>query len=207
MRMQHGARILAGLALGLWLAAGGALGCSYARDRALDFTDIVQVGVSDGGGIIVRAVPTRFLTLELGGRKDETFYGIRRRSFHWVESSWGLLFSSFWSPRIGEEAFARRTGTDVIRTSHSKLLFPLAERPEALRGEYEEHAYHLFVLTRSQRTHLVEYLDLEADVSLLIVGAQVIVSPGELLDFLAGLITLDPAGDDGKPTESSEKES
>lgn len=171
-------------------------GCTYLAERGRDFVDILGLGVSDGGGLAARVAPTRLLTVEVGARKDETFYGIRRSKFHWVESSYGIPFAFFWSSLIGDGPIPDWTGTNVIRTSDSKLIFPDFEKSRPRDVPVERRAYHLFVLTESRGCPLIRELDLQVDASLLIAGLQIIVSPGELVDFLAGIFTLDPGGDD-----------
>jgi hypothetical protein len=172
-------------------------GCRYVSDRASDFGDILSLGFSDGGGLLARASATRLVSVEVGARKDETFYGLRRDHFHWVESSYGFPFSSFWSARMAEEPYKEWLWTDIVRTSHSKLVFPESiSRPRLTQG-YEERSYHLFVLTQRENARLVDELDVEVSASALIAGVTIVASPGELLDFLAGLFTLDLAGDDG----------
>ncbi|MGQ9592139.1 MAG: hypothetical protein ACUVYA_17805 [Planctomycetota bacterium] len=181
------------------LALGGS-GCTYLENRGRDLGHIISLGVSDGGGVAARIAPTRLVTLEAGGRKDETFYGIRRLKLHWVESSWGLPFSWFWTPRLGREPYREWLWSDVFRTSHAKLAFPALEKPTGQRIEtVEEIHHHLFVLSGLEDARIVDLFDLEVNLSALVGGVQVVVSPGELLDFLAGLATLDLAGDDVAP--------
>jgi hypothetical protein len=198
-------------------AAIAGTGCSYVSERARDFGDIFALGVSDGGGVVARIVPTRLLALEAGARKDETFYGYRRGRFHWVESSYGFPFAFFRSSSLGGEGVRPWEGSDVIRTSDTMLIFPDFESPHPRAVPREAREYHLFVLTGSSGTPLVEELDIQVDVSALIAGIQIILSPGQLVDFFAGLFTIDVAGDDertgpwgrgggevtGAPTESA----
>ncbi len=172
-------------------------GCGYLENRARDLGHIVSVGVSDGGGIAARVAPTRLLTLEVGGRRDETCYGLRRLKLHWGESSWGLPFSWAWTPRLGKEPFREWLWSDIFRTSHAKLAFPDLEKPTGSRIEtVEEIHHHVFVFSGGEDFRIVDLFDLEANLSALIGGVQVVVSPGELLDFFLGFTTLDLAGDD-----------
>ena len=201
---RPGGRIVAHLALVALFAAGAGTGCQYATQRGRDFVDVFSLGVSDGGGVIARVVPTRFLAVEVGARKDETFYGIRKRHYHWIESSYGIPFAFFWSPRLGMEKFENWGWTDVFRTSHSKLLYPKPYDVGEPKGVYEERRYHLFVRTGSENTQIIDDFDLEVDASALIVGVHCGLSFGEFVDFLGGIVGLDPAGDDFSRGESEE---
>jgi hypothetical protein len=198
----HGAMFLASLPL--WAAM--ASGCSYLSSRALDFTDILSVGVSTGGGVDVRALPTRLLSVEGGGRHDERSYGWRRRHWRWQESSYGLFIVSAFTPHLGGTPPPPWGWGDICKTSHSLLaLLP----PEATDTKdmlpaggppVEEFVYRFFVLTGAENARLIDAFDVEVGASALIGGLEVVVSPGELLDFLAGLFFLDPSGDDVSET-------
>ena len=173
-------------------------GCSYLSNRGNDLSDLVSVGASAGGGVLIRAVPTRFLTAEVGARKDETFYGWRRRHWHWVESSYGLLFSTFWGPRLGDELYSMWVWTDLFKTSHTKLSLLEPGHPESLLGiPREEWKYHLFLVTTADNARLIDAFDVQVDVSFLIGGFQLSVNLGQFADFFVGLVGLDLAGDDG----------
>jgi len=186
------------------MICGLSTGCVYLRDRGNDFADIFILGVSSGSGVAVSASPTRFVNLEVGGRKDEVFYGLHARHFRWAESSYGIPCSSFWSPRIGEERFAKWTWTDIVKTSQQKTAILEDTSPESLRHmRYSERGYHLFVLTKRDSARFIDDLDIAFDMSFLIGGVCLGVNPGQLVDFLAGLVGLDPVGDDGGRAEAA----
>jgi len=178
-------------------------GCRYIGQRASDLGDILILGGSTGSGVVVRAMPTRLLALDFGMRKDETFYGRRQRSFRWVESSQGFLFASFWTPRLGEEPPDASGGGDALRTLELRRALYREGSPRHVEDMPRElNKYHLFVLTKAEGTHPIDVFDVELDVSALIVGVQLALSPGQLVDFLAGIFTLDLAGDDVSERES-----
>jgi len=175
-------------------------GCTYLQNRALDFTDILAVGGSTGGSIQVRARATRALTLEVGAQKDECYYGWRRRSGQWEESSYGLFLASVWSPRLGNEPFAKWSWLDVLKTSHTRTHYLSIDAKEDWR-------YHVFLLTHAENARWIDGFDVEVAFGALFIGLQVAIRPGELADLLAGLVTLDPAGDDkssAAPAEGAE---
>jgi hypothetical protein len=171
-------------------------GCSYLSNRGKDLGDILSVGGSLGGGLMLRVAPTRLLTVELGSQKDERFYGWGRRHSQWVESSYGFWLSKWWSARLDEEAPQEWTWTHLFRSSHEKLAL-LEDTSEPLKDAIrEEWEYHMFILTNAGNAHWHELMDVEVDASLLAIGGQIIVRPLELVDFLAGLFLLDLSGDD-----------
>ncbi len=171
-------------------------GCTYLANRGKDLSDIIFIGASAGGGMQLRARATPLLTAEIGAQKDERFYGWRRRNSEWEESSYGLFFANFWSPRLGNEPFAPWSGWNLLKTSHTKAKF-LSVPSE---GEWK---YHLFLLTPVDNVYWLDAFDVEATVGLFFIGFQVGVRPGELLDLLAGIFALDPAADDGVPDATS----
>lgn len=164
-------------------------GCAYLQDRGMDFTDMIAIGASTGGGIQLRGRATRALTVEIGAQKDEHFYGWRRRNSQWEESSYGLGLACIWSPRLGNEAFAEWSWSDIFKTSHTKTHFLSIDAQESWR-------YHVFVLTQVENGRWVDALDVEIAAGALFVGLQLAVRPGELLDLLAGFFGADLAGDD-----------
>jgi hypothetical protein len=200
------ARLAAGLLflVGIPLCAVLPSGCSYLSSRALDFTDILAAGISTGGGVDVRALPTRLLSLEGGARHNERFYGWRRRYWRWQESSYGIFIVNFFTPHVGGKEPPPWGWGDICKTSHSLLtLLPpeAADSKEMLplgESSIEEQVYRFFVLTEAENTRFIDVFDVEVGVSALIGGLQVVVSPGELVDFLAGIFFLDLSGDDGE---------
>lgn len=176
----------------LLLLAPSGTGCSYAASRAKDFTDIISIGASTGGGILLRARATRLVTAEVGAQYTEHFYGWRRRNWQWLESSYGLFFASVWSPRLENEPFMDWWWTDLFKTSHTRIKF-------LTLPSVEDWRHHVFILSHAETAHLLDLCDVEATASALVVGLQISVRPGELVDFLAGIFGLDLAGDDASP--------
>ncbi len=138
----------------------------------------------------LRARATPFVTAEVGFQKDEQFFGWRRRHGKWQESSFGLFFANFWSPRLEGEPFVEWSWWSLLKTSHTKARF-LSSPPDT------EWKYHLFLLSPVKDVDWLDALDAEVTVGAFFGGLQLGVRPGELLDFVAGIFTLDLAGDDG----------
>jgi hypothetical protein len=190
-----------------------ACGCTYISNRAKDFSDVIAVGGSTGGGVMVRAGASKLLSLNVGAQSDARFYGFRRRYCQWGASSYGLGFASFWSPTFRGDAPEDWNGSFIFRTSQRKVGFlqPLSAEPEeplpnAVTSRFalplpatvdeEMWRYYLFLLMKAENGRLIEVLDVEIGAGALIGGFEVILSPGQVLDFVAGIFCIDLAGDD-----------
>jgi hypothetical protein len=182
------ARALLAAALLAPLLAGGA-GCSYFSARWRDFTDIASVGIGPGGGLGVRAGATRLFAVEVMAQKDESFVGWRARNWRWTESSYGIPFSFWRMPSLGEEKVPERGPFDIITTSRRRTLYP--NRPEV-----EDLRHTLFVLSRARGLRTMDLLNVELGASALIGGVEVGVRPLEIVDFLLGWFTIDIGRDD-----------
>jgi len=170
-------------------AAALVQGCAYSTARWRDFTDVLSLGVSAGGGIGARASATRLVALELGAQKDEKLVGWRERNFKWIESSYGLVFASWRMPTLDGEPSAEFSFLDRLSTSRRRSYFPA-------RTEIEDARHTLFILSRARGMRLVTALDVGVGLSAVIAGLEATVSPGELADFLLGWFGLDIGRDD-----------
>jgi len=172
------------------LAAAALLGgCAWPAARWRDFTDIASFGISAGSGLGARATVTRLLAVEAIAEKDETFYGWNSRNFRWTSSSYGIPFSLWRVPSVGREKTPERHWFDIFTTSRRRTLFP--NRPTV-----EDRRHTLFILSGADAIAGVDWLNIEVGISALFGGLEISIKPGEMGDFFAGLIGLDPAGDD-----------
>lgn len=190
-----------------------ACGCTYVSNRAKDLSDVIAVGGSTGGSFLLRAAATKLISIDFGVQSDERFYGFRRRYWQWGASSYGLGFASFWSPTFRDEDPEDWNASFVFRTSQRKLGFlqPLPADPQEPHLEVggagfteplpatvseEMWRYYLFLLMKAENGRLIDVLDVEIGAGALIGGVEFIMSPGQALDFVAGIFFLDLAGDD-----------
>lgn len=176
-----------GAALLLAVLPAFAAGCGYLRNRGLDFADILSPGVSLGPGMGARISATRLLAVEVMVQKDEAFAGFRGRK---VESSYGVLFASWRMPTIYAEKPLPRRWYDLFTTSRRRMRFPGRE-------EVEDRRHTLFITSGVNGQRLLDVLDFEVGLSAVAGGVELAVRPGEMLDFLVGLVGLDVSRDDG----------
>lgn len=154
-------------------------GCGYLEARGRDLSQIVRLEV---GPALAFSVDTR-----LGGLLD---FGVGG-GYSWDAA---LLYGAPYAGkqlRIVAPGFCRRALGPTEEWSHTC--------PSILPPAFARETYTLPDYTHLG-THLHEY-DVEAGVAAGVVHVHVGVSPGEILDFVLGLATIDIAGDDrgGKP--------
>jgi len=146
----------------------------YAENRALDLSQVLEVHVfnGDGGGVLLEATPL----LQLGAvAYDGDALGWRGRwAGTWQESTHGVGF-----------VFGGR-GTTYQGAGW-------------LSPDHQEEVYGTLPKLTGVPDNVLHWMYLRATVGLL-VGVDVQVSLGEALDFAAGIVTWDPAGDDGVST-------
>lgn len=191
-------------------------GCAYLTDRGMDFLDQYRftVGASTGGGV-------RFSTLGLV--HTGLMFGIKPQAsaFGWkygrpllltgtatpagIEADHAqILFTSTfedWDYASNEFKLARKsffllpallTRVDTTRRSDPVWYVP-AEGVE-LRGD---HYLWSAVALRDNRYAAIHAFDTELEIAVL-VYLDLGYSPGEFLDFLLGIFTIDLAKDDGR---------
>ncbi len=177
------------------LGALAALGCAYARDRGRDALDVFRLEVGYGIGLEVDARATDLAAVGLGGSYTKRV-GLRDGSFGvGQELALGLPVAPFlWGA-------ASENGTDLplppahlaARVSLRDLTWP---RPVG-RSQAEGSLLFPFPLgATSPARPLLRRADLEVAATAVVVSVRAGFSPGELLDLIAGLFGLDPAGDD-----------
>lgn len=203
-------RVSGGLAA--WLVLG-ATSCQYLKDRALDFTDQYRLVVGAGSVIGVRGsnlglwdtglmIGVKPRGAALGWRYGDPLF-FNTRDFRAdadqaeivvtshvtaLDYQRGAYYSGRWSVAVLPAIFSWVDATPVdyawnVPDTGEEFVDELwIWRPDAMR----EHRY--------EQIHV---FDIGGEIAL---GIYIDVgySPGELLDFLLGLFTLDIAGDDGR---------
>ncbi len=168
-------------------------GCGYVNARGADFADIWRFNVETGAlGIEANVKIGELLHVGVGHKGFSRFgttYALEQESRDWAEI-W-LPFSLVYA--FGQEPFALHysralgdTRTPYVwwwspyQSSQDRcfmILPPLTER-------------------HSMRRTLLHSFDIEVGAFFLLIGFEIGVSLGELVDFLLGLFTIDIAGDD-----------
>jgi len=165
-------RVLAASLLALALMPGCSSRDNYLVNRAADFSDILRFHVMAGPGIGLKLEATRLL--HLGGVYTHNMYAFgwhNRAIGSWKESvkSWGLLVGHY-----SEE-------TDPIPYYSGDYGWTFGD--EGMGFSASDQGNDLDLLTfRGQLIFLI--------------GVDLEVRVGEVLDFIAGIFQFDPAGDD-----------
>lgn len=178
-------------------------GCQYAEDRALDLYDAIPISVAAGYGASIEARLTPYLGLGAGWNQawragmDEQRFGPL-----WWEKERGIPILRYyryqdylgrcerWSggdPIWWGELKRKRASSFLIAPGMSRdgeFLFPLLP-PYYIRSPWEWPKWAF-----------VNVLNAEVGVFAGVIGVRVAISPLQFLDFVAGLTTWDPAGDD-----------
>jgi hypothetical protein len=149
------------------LAAALLAGCAYARDRAADLADIVAIEAGAGIGLHADVKATDWAHLGLGYAHVRKV-GLRGRD---IES---LRDREVGLPLSGTLAVGAWRDGNLARLGHLH-----ADIPDLLA--YEDPWRRA---------------DVEVGVTAGVLSLRAGFSPGQLVDFLAGLVGLDPAGDD-----------
>jgi hypothetical protein len=155
------------------LGAGSTLGCAYARERAADLADVFTLEVGAGYGLHADVKATDLLHVGAGYAHLRKA-GFRGRDLVWArDREVGLPVSAILAVGAWRDG-----GYDRLGHLHVNLGDLLAYDDPWRRA------------------------DLEVGVTAGIVSLRIGLSPGHLVDLLAGIVGLDPAGDDrGVPFE------
>lgn len=147
----------------------------YMFHRANDLTDIVQVnvGIGEGGGAKIEATP--FLHLGYFDSGNATVYG-------WTMPTMapGERIAGDW---------------DEVTYAPGLILGGRSTYIDDLTGREYDLAYGDYGAMNDFPSNPLHWLFLRGSVGLF-GQLDVTVHPGEAIEFLAGLITLDPGGDD-----------
>jgi hypothetical protein len=166
-------------------------GCSYLKNRANDALDVFRLQASWGPGLYASARATDFCATGLGMRLQETVGMYGRYGF--TDFPW-------------PEAQALGFGVAVLEDSIPYQLEPLLDDTSQLDdGERPVGMQVLFFLPSmgmkceagySVADRGLRVADVNASLALVYVGADVGLSPGELIDLLLGFAGIDVADDD-----------
>jgi len=165
----------------LLLSLGSCSSGAYLPDRGRDLLDIFTLTVSAGPEISLDAQATDLLHLSVGGGVHGEAGMIGRRFGSAGVMTLGLPVAPFLEDGV----------------LHGRYLF--TEASGAWReADVQDECYLIHLggwAPTNPQSDWVHGFDLELSAHVLI-GARVGLSPGELVDFLAGLIGFDPAADD-----------
>jgi hypothetical protein len=192
--------------IGLLSASLFAGGCTqvadYAGDRARDLLDIVPISFAAGPGLAaeVRVTP---LAGVAAGYADVYRLGTdeQRFGFLWHELLVGIPVVS--SHRLMEYPPLpdRQSGSDMSEDMRHRVSSYVFVPGMAANGSPLPppigHADWAF-----PHRSPWEWLDVEVG-AVAMIGARVCISPLQAIDFLAGLVMLDPAGDDQPRTDTA----
>jgi hypothetical protein len=208
MTLLRFARTALALALVGWCSA-----CQYAKDRGADFLDQYRIAVGGGSGAGVRASAAGVVEtgVMFGMKPNATALG-------WKYGR-GLFFNQLDERLDADQAeivkVTRVDGLDYSTGSYhsarrsAALLPALFTWTDATPKEYEwlvpedrdtfddQHWLWSPTSIRDNRYAQVHAFDFEFSVALGLYF-DVGYSPGELVDFLLGILTIDVAGDDGR---------
>lgn len=190
--------------------------CAYLTDRAADFLDQYRgvVGVGTGGGFRVNTfglIHTGFIfglkpqDSALGwkyGRPLVSWSTSRTAGFE-ADQSWVFITTSFenWSYLSGDYKLARKsffllpaflTWVDTTYSDEPRWYVP--EEGIEMEGD---HYIWTGATWRDNRYAMIHAFDVETEISI-VAYLDLGFSPGEFLDFLLGLLTIDLAQDDGR---------
>jgi len=160
----------------------GLMSCSsYLPDRGRDFLDVFTLTASAGPEISLNVQATDLLHLSVGGG---------------VHGEAGMVGRRFGSAGV------MTLGLPVVPSLEEGLLYGrylFTETSGSWREEDVQDECYIIHLggwaPTNPRSTWLHGFDLEVSAQILI-GARVGLSPGELVDFLAGLVGFDPAADD-----------
>lgn len=152
------------------------LGCGYAKDRAADALDVVDLsaGISEGFAVNVRA--TKLLQIGMGGYRGLAWAGLADGAF------------DVWQEERSEFGLGPLYVHEVFRWDTSRVLpirFPLYGDPG-----FREIPWDL--------EHLSDrgWFDVGATLNVVFLGLNAAVSPVEFVDWMVGFAGLDLLGDD-----------
>lgn len=172
---------------GSWLLAAVLLsGCApggYLRDRGLDLADCLTVAVAAGPEISADVQATDLLHLAAGGGVHAEAGFVGRRPGAATLATLGLPAAPFLEDGIlyGRCVFTETAGSWTKEDVQDEC--------------YAVHCLHARPTNPTHRW--LTAFDLQAG-AVVLVGGRAGFSPGQLADFLAGILGADPAKDDGR---------
>lgn len=168
------------------LVAGCAPAGRYLAARGLDLADVVQLNAGYGPGALASAKATDFAHLAAGWSRDRKAGIVGRHAARWDEENLGFPVSN-----VAEFYYAPRW-----RLASALLCFQAREVGPFATGDREFLWNRLDSRCGRTEAPWLDRFDLEAGGTALFVNARAGLRPGQAADFVLGLFTLDPAGDD-----------
>lgn len=151
--------------------------CAWLADRGRDLADVVSLEVGAGLGLSIDVKATDFLHPGVGYAQARKAGFSGRRSYWLRDRELGLPFSALlWVGALRDLELWRLGGL------HASAI-----------DTWQDHGAW-------------RRADLELGLFAGLFGLRIGISPGELVDLLAGLVGLDPAGDDEGPPLAAEPE-
>lgn len=192
MRGKHAVRARSARAAALALA-GLLAGCAgvgrYAAARAADLADVFQANAGIGPGLLASLKATELACVAVGWSADRKWGFLGRHAGAWSEENLGFPVSN-----IGEFHAA-----PSLRLLAALRCFQVREAGPFVRGDAEFFWRRLDSRAGWTGSDGIDKFDLEAGATAGLVNARLGLSPGQALDFLLGLLAIDPAGDDAPP--------
>ncbi|MEK7270894.1 MAG: hypothetical protein AAB215_08155 [Planctomycetota bacterium] len=176
-------------ALALALAAFAFSGCGlnrYLVARAADAADLVQANAGAGPGLLVSLKATEFAHVAAGYSNDWKWGFLGRHTGAWREENLGFPVSN-----IGEFHAA-----PSLRLLSALACFQAREVGPFVRGDAEFFWRRLDSRAGKTASPWIDKFDVEAGATAGFVNVRLGISPGQALDFLLGVFTIDLAGDD-----------
>jgi hypothetical protein len=160
-------------ALVLFLLSGCASTHDYLHDRGADLVDVLRVHLIGGQAIGVEVQATQWLGLGFMYEKDAWAGGLHNRAlgtWHETVKAWGLLIHDWRESTKGIPSYSGSYGW-YQKNQQGGPSF-------------------------SSTTDTIDIWTVRGSFALLF-GADVELRVGEVVDFVVGIFTWDPAGDDG----------
>jgi len=144
-------------------------GCTYAKRRALDLTDIVDVryGISYG------------------------LAGVKAEITDYSAAGLGVGYS-----KTGQEWYGRRVAGVLNECFFHFVTFGFEDSTTTEGYHNATSVSAMFLQYREYRPPLIDRFRVGAEVLLPVIHLGLYLNTGEVYDFLAGLANADPAGDD-----------
>ena len=188
--------------------------CAYLADRGADFLDPYRavVGTGTGGGIRTSALGLFDTGLIFGVKPQQTAFGwkygrplIFRATGNGLEAdqSWIVMTTHFENWRLAGNEYkvaekrlgvlpALFTWADTTYRGEPRWYVP----EEGVEIEGDDYLWSA-ATWKYNRYAMIHAFDIETEIAV-VAYLDLGYSPGEALDFLLGLLTIDLAGDDGR---------
>jgi len=174
---------------GLLPACAGTDG--WLEHRAGDASDLVRGHVMSGTGFDVKVEATRFVGYGGGAYSADAWGFLDRRFLAWHES---IVDCALCVPTLGFAFNVHKesglSGTERVSGSYAVVLDGFRNSPGS--------AGQAHVRVQGDGSHPLDWLTLRLT-AFCFVGFDLELRVGELIDLAAGLVCIDPYGDDARP--------